>query len=501
MGKAVSDSSDLAWRCGVCGYIHRGPTPPESCPVCGAARSDFEAYHPPAAPPAPAAEGWRCTNCGYVHKAAGPPEECPVCGAVKGDFVPATAAATGEPVRAVGTVVVLGAGIAGLSAVEALRQASPKTRIVLLAREGHLPYYRLNLTRYLAGQFSRKELPLHPKTWYDENRVELLTGVEAVALSPQDRSVQTSDGRTIVYDKLILTAGAHPFVPPLPGASLAGVHSLRTVDDADAILAALRPDVRAVVIGGGILGIETAAALARRGAAVALLESHAWLMPRQLNRRAGELLAQYVVGAGVQLITEARTRELAGDGCVSGVLLDDGRTVPADLVVLATGVRSNSHLARKAGLEVNQGVVVDNRLGTSAADILAAGDVCEHHGVQYGNWAAAQFQGAIAGMNAAGLAVEFGGIPRSNTLKVLGVDLVSTGLFEPADGSYLLADREAEGTYFRFVLHDGLLVGAVMLGDAAPAGRIKKAIESRRDFSAVIPGGPTVQAVLDHLPE
>jgi nitrite reductase (NADH) large subunit len=131
---------------------------------------------------------------------------------------------------------------------------------------------------------------------------------------------------------------------------------------------------------------------------------------------------------------------------------------------------------------------------------LAAGDVCEHHGVLYGNWAAAQYQGSIAGMNAAGLGVEFGGIPRSNTLKVLGVDMVSTGQFEPADGSFLVAERQADGAYFRFVLHDGLLVGAVMLGEASLAGRIKKAIESRRDFSAVLAGGATVQGVVDHLP-
>ena len=496
----MSESAELAWRCGVCGYIHRGATPPETCPVCGADRGEFEPYHPPAASPAAPVVGWRCTNCGYVHKAADAPDECPVCGAVKGDFVPATGAGAAATARAAGTVIVVGAGIAGLAAVEAVRQASPKTRIVLLAREGHLPYYRLNLTRYLAGQFSRDELPLHPPTWYDENRVELLTGAEATALSPQEHSVQLSDGRAFSYDKLVLTAGAHPFVPPLPGASLAGVHSLRTVDDADAILSAIRPGVRCVVIGGGILGIETAAALAKRGAAVALLESHPWLMPRQLNRRAGELLADFVVGAGVQLITEARTRELDGSERVAGVSLEDGRTVPCDVAVLATGVRPNSHLARKAGLEVNQGVVVDNRLGTSAPDILAAGDVCEHHGVLYGNWAAAQYQGGIAGMNAAGLTVEFGGIPRSNTLKVLGVDLVSTGLFEPADGSFLVAERQADGAYFRFVLHDGLLVGAVMLGDAALAGRVKKAIESRRDISAVIASGPTDQAVIDHLP-
>ncbi|MEI7835089.1 MAG: FAD-dependent oxidoreductase [Planctomycetota bacterium] len=497
----MSEPTELAWRCGVCGYIHRGANPPENCPVCGAARSDFEPYRPPSAPPpGEPTDGWRCTNCGYVHKASGAPDECPLCGAGKGDFIPAAPATTATPARTGGTVVVVGAGIAGLSAVEALREASPKTRIVLLARESHLPYYRLNLTRYLAGQFAREELPLHPASWYDDNRVELLTGLEATGLSPQEHSLQLSDGRAISYDKLILTAGAHPFVPPLPGAALAGVHSVRTVDDADAILSALRPGVRCVCIGGGILGIETAAGLARRGAAVVLLESHPWLMPRQLNRRAGELLADFVVAAGVQLITEARTRELVGSDRVTGVSLEDGRTVPCDLVVLATGVRPNSHLARKAALEVNQGVVVDNCLATSAPDILAAGDVCEHHGVLYGNWAAAQYQGSIAGMNAAGLGVEFGGIPRSNTLKVLGVDMVSTGQFEPADGSFLVAERQADGAYFRFVLHDGLLVGAVMLGEASLAGRIKKAIESRRDFSAVLAGGATVQGVVDHLP-
>jgi nitrite reductase (NADH) large subunit len=294
---------------------------------------------------------------------------------------------------------------------------------------------------------------------------------------------------------LILTAGAHPFVPPVPGIQRHGVHPLRTLDEAERILALARPGMRCVVVGGGILGMEMAAALAGRGLAVSLLEGSAHLMPRQLDARAGTLLAARAAELGVAVVTTSRTETLLGDEQVAGVRLVDGRTLPADLVLIATGVRANSHLARRVGLEVGEGVVVDDRLHASAPDVWAAGDVCEHRGVMYGNWAAAQAQGTIAGINAGGGRAEFGGIPRSNTVKVLGVDLVSIGAVHAGDASWTELTVEADGTYRRYLLRDGRLVGALFFGNATLAPAATAAITAGADCS----GLTTATALEDRL--
>jgi nitrite reductase (NADH) large subunit len=245
--------------------------------------------------------------------------------------------------------------------------------------------------------------------------------------------------------------------------------------------------------------METAGALANRGGHVTLLEGHEWPMPRQLNRAAGERLARHVEEMKITLRTHARAEEVVGDERVRAVALEDGTSLPADLVVIATGIRTNSYLARMAGLEVNSGVVVDNRLHSSHPSILAAGDVAEHRGTVYGIWGPSQFQGKIAGLNAAGVSTEFGGVPRSNTLKVLGLDLFSIGATTAEDGSYRTFEDEQGGAYFRFVFHDGHLAGAILLGDTSLMPAVKQAVEQRTEFGALLARRPEVKDLLEFL--
>jgi nitrite reductase (NADH) large subunit len=394
--------------------------------------------------------------------------------------------------------VIVGAGISGVSAAEAIRSASPEAEITLIAGEDPPPYYRLNLTRYLAGEITTDGLPIHPLGWYGDNRIELLSGARVDALGLPGRIVSVLDRGEIPFDRLVLAMGAHPFIPPIPGVERDGVITLRTRADADLILErAMRGDP-VVIIGGGVLGLETAGALARRGTDVTLLEGHDWLMPRQLDREAGDRLGRHVAGIGIRLERNAKTREIAGARGAEAVVLGDGRSIPARTVIMATGVRPNTHLARRAGLDVNQGVLVNNHMAASAEGVYAAGDVAEHNGVLYGTWAASQYQGAIAGMNAAGLTVLYGGQPRSNTLKVLGLDLMSIGEFEAADGSYIVIDRKTDDGYLHFVFHDGRLVGSILLGREPRAAAVKSAIESKLDFSGLLLGAPSAAAVLDH---
>jgi nitrite reductase (NADH) large subunit len=495
----MTEIEPSAWRCDNCGYVHRGPTPPESCPVCGAPAAEFRPFTEPPAPPRAEAGEWRCLNCHYIHGGPRPPGECPVCQVSSEQFEPIIAArmpAAGN--RGPFKAVIVGAGIAGVSAAEAIRTASPEAEITLISVEGSPPYYRLNLTRYLAGEIEINLLPIHPLEWYAENRIRLLAGSRTEALDLKDRRVIVEGHHGVPCDQLVLAMGAHPFTPPIQGVDADGVVTLRTMGDAERILALALKGDPVCIIGGGVLGLETAGALARRGADVTLLEGHEWLMPRQLDRAAGELLQRHIAGMGIRLVKSAKTREIAGPRRVEKVVLGDGRVIEARLVIMATGVRPNTHLARRAGLDVNQGIVVNNHLMTSADGVFAAGDVAEHNGVLYGTWAASQYQGAIAGMNAAGLSTVYGGQPRSNTLKVLGLDLMSIGRFEPVDGSFIVVDEKTDDRYLHFVFQDGVLVGAILLGDASRGAAAKGAIETRLDFSGLLQGSPTAADVLDH---
>ena len=492
-----------AWRCGVCGYVHRQTEAPEWCPVCGSAREEFKGFVDEARAAAKATvERWRCLNCTYIHTGPQPPAECPVCGSPADRFEPLGESA--EQLHAAEQktkVVIVGGGIAGASAVESLRASCQAAEITLISKEPDLPYYRLNLTRYLAGEIGEDALPIHPESWYDEQNAQLLLGTEVSALDLDDLSIELCGGEKQPFEKLILTVGAHPFLPPLPGAAREGVTSLRSLDHAKRILAFPLSGAKCVCIGGGLLGLETAGALARRGAEVTMLEGHGWLMPRQLSQKAGEKLHQHVTDAGIKLRTHARTAEILGDERVRAVLLEDGDTLPADLVVIATGIRPNSYLARLAGLEVNQGVVVDNHLLSSHPSVLAAGDVAEHRGTVYGIWGASQYQGSIAGMNAVGLNAEFGGIPRSNTLKVLGLDLFSIGRIEPDDASFEMIEQDLNGEYFRFVFRDSRLIGSILLGDTTLTSAVKKVVEKKADFSDILTKRPSATDIIADLKE
>ena len=491
------------WRCVLCGYVHAGSEPPGCCPVCGTGPEDFEAYAAPAADDASclAPARWRCLLCNYVHEGAEPPDPCPVCGAEPECFQAIEAAApamTAAPVDTAVRLVIVGSGIAGVAAAEAARGAAPGAEITLVSSEPELPYYRLNLTRYLAGEITRDALPIHPEAWYAEQRVRLLRGEQVAQLDTGARTVSLADGATLPYDRLILTAGSHPHVPPLPGIELDGVFSLRTAADADGLLARLTPATPCVCIGGGVLGIETAAALARRGAAVTLLEGHDWLMPRQLNAAAAAHLERHLNGLGVTVLKQARTQALEGGTALEAVRLLDGRRLHARLAVLATGVRPNTALARRAGLAVNTGVIVDSVLATSADGVYAAGDAAEFNGQLYGTWAASQTQGTIAGRNAVGGDAHFGGFPRSNTIKAVGLDLTSIGRFQPEDGGDLLLEENQPDRYCAFVFRDNRMVGALLVGHADLATPARRAIEEGLDFSLLL-AAPTCPAIAERL--
>jgi nitrite reductase (NADH) large subunit len=465
------------WKCDLCGYVHNGADAPSSCPVCGADKSHFSTLEISRQPAVKQVTGaWQCSICDHIAGGDTAPEFCPVCGAAAALFHPYEITAASLIHADIRKLVILGAGIAGLTAAEEARRQVADVEITLVSRERTLPYFRLNLTRFLAGEVSESDLLIQHEDWFKSQKIEFLTG-DAHSIDRGHQTVTLRDGRRLGYDRLILSNGAHPFIPPIPGANRDGVTVLRTLENARKLIDSMRPGSRTVCIGGGLLGLETAWALQKRGARVTVLEGFDWLLPRQLPEKAAALLRAHLNNQHVDIECGIVVKEFTGDEAVHGVLLEDGREIPADMVILATGVRPNSYLARECGLKVQNGVVVNDRLFTSDERILAAGDVCEHQGRVYGIWPASYAQGLVAGANAVGGSLEFPGIPMTNRIKVLDVDLFSIGQVQPTDASFRLFEVLENGSYRGLVCHDGQIVGAILYGDMQLIAIMQRAVE------------------------
>ena len=475
--KAEAAGKATAWKCLVCGYIHEGDQPPESCPVCGVPSSEFERTEPPKAETTGKAKAWKCMACGYVHNGDNPPENCPVCGMPGNMFNPEDDegdAQTGDqPLR----IVIVGSGIAGVSCAEEIRNNSEKAEITLISAENSLPYYRISLTRYLASDVRKENLVIHPLSFYQEKRINLLTGVEVTDIDADNKRVELSDGTSMPYDRLILASGATPNIPPIPGSNLRNVMTVRDVEDVNLLLDLIRKTESCVCIGGGLLGLETAGAIAKHGVRVTVLEVQKWLMPRQLNQKAASILKSYLDSIGIVVRENVAIQEIVGDEACEGVKLNTGEVLPAQLVIITAGIRPNVLPAQKAGLKVNKGIVVDSRMQTSQKDIFAAGDVAEYDGMLYGLWNAAQYQGKIAARNVIGEDARFGGMPPSATLKVLGLDIFSIGDFTPNTGDSTLYEQEATGRYVLFAMKEDKMIGSIIIGDKALAAKVKQAVE------------------------
>ncbi len=465
-----------AWKCDVCGYVQQGAEAPASCMICGADAEHFSPLTLKVGQEKPTANRWRCSICDHIHQGNQPPDRCPVCNAASNFFDPLAEEVNLCQEAGIEQLLILGGGIAGLTAAEEARKCNQKVKITLLSKEEGLPYYRLNLTRFLAGEVAETELALQSEDWFRQQNIQLEIG-EALHIDRQQQVMKLRDGRSFSYDRLVLANGSHPFVPPLPGATRDGVCTLRTISDARQILQRIRPGMPCVCVGGGLLGLETAAALARRGLQVTVLEGYPWLMPRQLPQPAAERLQSHLEELGIQVCCGIQVQELAGDEHLRTVILADGREIPAELAVISAGVRPNSCLARQAELKTGSGLLVDDRMATSDPQIFAAGDLAEHRGQLYGIWPASYAQGVVAGINAAGGDAEFPGLSLATRIKVVDVDLFSVGQLGLNDASYRLLEKQDAQNYCGLVCRDNHLVGAALFGDTSLAGVLKEAVE------------------------
>ncbi|MGB9776527.1 MAG: NAD(P)/FAD-dependent oxidoreductase [Anaerolineae bacterium] len=383
--------------------------------------------------------------------------------------------------------VIIGNGVAGVTAAQSIARAQPGADLHIYAAEPYPYYRRPQLPDYIAGIVAEADIFYRPPEWYEQQGIRVHLSAPVAELDPQAHRLRLADGTEVPYDRLLLATGGRAWIPPIEGAGRPGVFTLRTLDDARAIRQFAQSARRGVVIGGGLLGLETARALRALGLEVTVLEFAPYLMPRQLDREGAAVLETLLQQMNIRTVTGAATEAVLGDGAVRAVHLKDGREFPADLVVCSTGIRSEVTLARQAGLAVNRGVVVDEYLQTSVPDVYAAGDVAEAGGIVYGIVPAAieQARAAAANLVAPGSAIYPGTLP-ATTLKVVGAELTSLGECV-AEGDDLILLRRADpqnGRYRKLALRDGRIVGAILLNERAHTSPIRQLMERGTDVSA-----------------
>ncbi len=375
-------------------------------------------------------------------------------------------------------IVVIGNGIAGAALVDSLVEETPSGFSITLYGDEHVGTYdRIRLSEYMAGSVGLEELGMRPKDWYVEHGIDVRLGVRVEEINAAAKEVRGDDGEWVPYDKLILATGSSSWIPPMIGREKDGVFVFRTVRDTEEMLEA-EPE-KAVVIGGGLLGLEAAYGLSNRGANVTVVHRSGHLMNQQLDGPAGAMLGRAMSELGVEVRLSAHTEEILGNGSVRGVRLRGGEELDADLVVICTGIRPNASLARRAGLKVNTGIVVDDHLKTSAEDVYAVGECAEHGGVTIGLVAPALEQVRVLSRRLRGDAKSRyvpGGT--ATRLKVMGVGLESAGdVYGEEEGSEaILSANPVKGVYRKAVVREGKVVGVVLLGDTTGGPQLLGAV-------------------------
>ncbi|WP_315761714.1 nitrite reductase large subunit NirB [Sphingomonas sp. Y38-1Y] len=379
-----------------------------------------------------------------------------------------------EPIRAAQAdmrphLIVIGNGMAGCRAVEELIARDPgRYRVTIFGAEPLVNYNRIMLSPVLAGEKTFEEIVINGHDWYAEHGITLLSGDPVIGIDRAARTVTSRSGLTMGYDRLLIATGSDPFIIPVPGHDLPGVVSFRDMNDVEAMLAAADRGGSAVVIGGGLLGLEAAHGLSLRGMKVTVLHLMPTLMERQLDEAAGWLLKTALEARGQTILTGADTAAIVGDGRVEGVRLKDGTEIAADLVVMAVGIRPSVALARQAGLAVGRGIQVDDHMVTSDPSVLAVGECVEHDGQVYGLVAPLWDMCRALADGLVEAPTGYRPAPTSTKLKVAGLDVFSAGDFSGGDGAEDIVLRDASrGIYKRVVVRGDRIVGAVLYGDTA----------------------------------
>ncbi len=386
-------------------------------------------------------------------------------------------------------LVVIGNGMSGIRTVEELLKLEPEAfDITVFGAEPHGNYNRILLSPVLAGEKVFEDIVTHDRAWYARNGITLHSGDMVTAIDRQRRVVVAASGLEVPYDRLLIATGSRPFVIPVPGHTLPGVIAFRDIHDVESMLTAARDHRHAVVIGGGLLGLEAANGLLRQGMNVSVVHVMDSLMERQLDKPAAKLLKIALEKRGMRFLLEANTAEIVGSERVTSIKFKDGSEIAADLVVMAVGIRPNVELAKAAGLHVERAIVVDDSLQSlSDPRIYAVGECVQHRKNVYGLVAPLWEQAKVCAAHLAGLGHRrYSGSVTATRLKVTGIDLYSAGDFiGDKDSEDLVLRDPGRGVYKRLVLKGGCIVGVVLYGEVGDGPWYFELMQKRVDITAL----------------
>lgn len=392
--------------------------------------------------------------------------------------------------------VILGNGVAGMTAAEEIRKIDKGCSIKLLTEEKYLTYYRVKLSHCISKDFESKDLLIHNEGWYKERNIEVILGIKANSIDTINSRVVLENGCNISYDKLLLANGSSCFIPPVLGKEKKGVFALRTLDDLKNIQSYFPNCKEVSVIGGGLLGLEAAWALKDKGFTVTVVEFSHILLPRQLDEELAGYVKNKLELLGLKIYLSSSSQEILGDEVVKGLSLKDGRAIASDMILFSAGIIPNTKIVKETGIVVNKGIVVDERMKTSLDHIYAAGDVAEFNGVVMALWSTASDQAKIAAKNMAG-GNETYSVQQPATLLSLG-DFSMFSVGEIRTNSQDIAYQK-ENIFHKLSIKDGKLVGGVLIGDVKKMGALKRAVNQNKDLSALLESNMNLLDILNSL--
>ena len=444
-------------------------------------------------PELPAKKGGRrlvkCLVCGEIFDAS--LEICPVCGVGKENFVPVEDDASGFVNNTEEYYLILGNGAAGFNTAKAIRERDKTGSIVIVSNEPYAAYNRPMLTKAIVSGLEADQIAIADKGWYEENRIYQMLGRTVTAVDMKAREALLDNGGKLYFTKLIYALGSECFIPPIKGSDKSQVVAIRRLDDVRRLEKLMADGKNAVVIGGGVLGLEAAWELKKAGLSVTVLEAAPMLMGRQLDADFGELLKKIAADSGVTIHTGVTVSAISGEERVTGVALADGREFPADLVVVSAGVRANVGLAKEMGLEIGRAVMVNERMETNLPGVYACGDCAEYKGVNYAIWPEAMEQGKTAGANAAGEATEYQAVPAALTFHGMNTELFAAGdCGKNLNLLYKTAEFRDMGRkqYRKYYFLNDRLCGVILLGDTSLMAKLTTALENHASYKEVMEG-------------
>lgn len=420
---------------------------------------------------------WRCTVCGEVYEGIDPPETCPACGVSSEYFEPVVEVENIKIEPKEENIVIIGSGIAGVSAGTEARKLNPKAKITIIGREKELPYYRTMLTEMISEKLPENRVYLKPKKWYEENNLQLKLGKVVKDINFKEKFVVTLDNEKYNYDKLILANGARSMVPNIGNNNLGGVFTLREEMDLEVIKKYSLGKKKAIVVGGGVLGLETAWGLKEIGMEVEVVEMMQRILPRQLDEEGSKILERKIKESGILVHKNSRVDYFTGDKYVNGLVLDNGIKIDCEMVVISSGIVPNIELIANKGMKTNRGILVNDKMETSMEDVYACGDVAEYNGKVIGLWQVSMEQGKVAGKNAVGQVAIYKEEMQPVTYEGMNTKILSAGLLVDTKDSLCEVDEDTCNYKKIYFNKDNLLVGGILVGDTSKGITIIKGIK------------------------